>query len=232
MMQRRRRGRMLTILGLIILFISGCRGNENQDTASESAVQVSYESETSSPNADATESKNILVAYFSRAGENYNVGYVEVGNTELIAGMIVEETDGDSFKIQTVEVYPESYEETRDQVQEEKENQERPLLADTIENFESYDVIFLGYPIWWADLPMPMYTFLESYDFSGKTIIPFCTHEGSGSANTKATIQAEATGATVLEPLAIRGEVAQNSREEAKEEVNAWLQNLEFPSEQ
>lgn len=134
--------------------------------------------------------------------------------------------------IRTVEAYPESYEETKERVQEEKENQARPQLVDTIDKFDSYDVIFVGYPIWWADLPMPMYTFLESYDFSDKTIIPFCTHEGSGSANTKETIQAEVPNAIVLEPLAIRGEVAQNNREEAKEEVNEWLQTLDFPSEQ
>lgn len=166
---------------------------------------------------------NILVAYFSRAGENYNVGVVEKGNTEIVAEMIAQETGADLFKIQTVEGYPESYEECTDVAKKEKEENARPELSVAIDDLSEYDVIYLGYPIWWGDMPMAVYTFLESYDFSGKTIVPFCTHAGSGLAGTVESIKGICAGASVSDGLAITGETAQNDPEAARDAVRGFL---------
>lgn len=173
-------------------------------------------------------SGKILVAYFSRAGENYSVGVVEKGNTELLAEIVAEETGGDIFKIETVKEYPSSYDEMLTIVREENTAQERPELKTVIENFDSYDTIFVGYPIWWADMPMLMYTFFESYDFSGKTIVPFNTHEGSGQSGTVSTIKKLCPNAEVLNGFAVRGSVAQNDGDTARTTVQTYLSDNGF----
>ena len=165
-----------------------------------------------------------LVAYFSRAGENYAVGVVEKGNTAIIAEMIAEKTGADLFQIQPVNAYPETYDACTEVAQQEKREGARPELAETVENWESYDVIYLGYPIWWGDMPMAVYTFLESYDFAGKTVIPFCTHGGSGLSGTVQSIQSICVGAEVKDGLAVTGATAQNDRDEAQKQVEAFLQ--------
>lgn len=171
----------------------------------------------------SNEAAKTLVAFFSRSGENYGVGVIEKGNTEIIAEMIAEATGADMFRIQTVKVYPESYEECKKVATQERNVSARPELASTVANFEDYDVIYLGYPIWYGDMPMAVYTFLESYDFTGKTIIPFCTHGGSGLAGTVRSLQAACSGAAVLDGLAIAGTTAQNDRDTAKRLVETWL---------
>ena len=171
---------------------------------------------------------NILIAYFSRAGENHNVGVIEKGNTEIIAEMIAQQTGGDLFHIETVTPYPENYRECTNVAQQELRNNARPELTATVDNFDGYDVVFLGYPNWWGDMPMAVYTFMESYDFSGKTIVPFATHEGSGLASTESSIARICSGAKVLDGLAVRGSVAQNSQEKAKESVVNWLREAGF----
>ena len=137
-------------------------------------------------NKNNTDSK-VLVVYFSRTGENYNVGNVEVGNTAMVASYIKEYLKADSFEIVPVDKYPDNYDECTKLASKEKEDNARPKIADKIDNFDSYKTVFVGYPIWWGDLPMIMYTFLEEYDFDGKTVIPFNTHEGSGDAGTYTT---------------------------------------------
>ena len=114
---------------------------------------------------------------------------------------------------------------------EESSSTQQDENGDTVKNMEDYDVIFLGYPIWWSDMPMAVYTFLESYDFSGKTIIPFCTHEGSGLSSTDSSIAEICTGADVLDGLEIRGSVAQNSQDEALTAVTDWLDKIEILDE-
>ena len=135
---------------------------------------------------------HILIAYFSHTGENYNVGVIEKGNTHIVADMIAEETGGDLFEIATVNPYPDTYEECTEVAMQEQRENARPELTAQVENMEQYDTVYLGYPIWWGELPMAVYTFLESYDFSGKTIVPFCTHEGSGLAGTVGSTPAPA----------------------------------------
>lgn len=164
-----------------------------------------------------------LVAYFSRAGENYGVGVIEKGNTEIVAEMIADEVGADTFRIQTGNAYPESYDECTEAARQERDQGARPELTSTVANMDDYDVVYLGYPIWYGDMPMAVYTFLESCDLTGKTIVPFCTHAGSGLAATVSSIQTACSGATVLDGLAIAGMTAQNDRDAAQRLVTEFL---------
>ena len=165
----------------------------------------------------------VLVAYFSRAGENYHVGYIQKGNTEIVAELLAQKTGGDLFHIESVSGYPVGYEEAKKVARAERKSDARPALTAAVSDFASYDVIYLGYPIWSANMPMPVYTFLESYDFSGKTVIPFCTHEGSGLTSTPDKIRAAIPKATVMPGLAIRGTTAQQDRAETERLVDEFL---------
>ena len=170
----------------------------------------------------------ILVAYFSRADENYNVGVIEKGNTQILAEFIAQELKADTFHIQTVTPYPKTYQVCIDFALDEQKKKARPKLAGTVPNLKDYDIIFLGYPIWWGDLPMAVYTFLEGGDFSGKIIIPFCTHEGSGDAGTVRRIQSVCPKATVLKAFSMRGQTAQRSRDAAKRDTLKWLGEIKL----
>lgn len=157
---------------------------------------------------DTSNDSGILIAYFSRADENYNVGVIDKGNTEIIAEIIAEQTGEDMFKIETVNAYPADYDECTEVAKQEQNDNARPDIKADIDGWKSYETVFLGYPIWWGDMPMVMYTFMESHNFNGKTVIPFCTHAGSGIAGTDSTI-ASVTGAAVGKAFAIQGETAQ-----------------------
>jgi flavodoxin len=154
----------------------------------------------------------ILVAYFSWGG-----------NTRTIAEWIHQSVGGDLFEIKTVKPYPKEYGSTTEVAKQEQESNARPVLATRINDMNSYDVVFLGYPNWWGTLPMALFTFLEQYDFSGKTLIPFCTHEGSALGQSVSDIKKLAPRSTVLKGLAIRG----GSVNGARNDVNAWLRGLE-----
>jgi len=166
-----------------------------------------------------------LVAYFSRAGNNYVSGKIvnlPVGNTKVVAGMIQEITGGDVFQIDTVKSYPKDYSATTNVAKKELNDNARPELSSHVENMESYNVIFLGYPNWLGTMPMPVFTFLEEYDFSGKTIVPFCTHEGSGMGRSEDDIAKLCPEATLLKGLAIQG----SRVSAAKKDVTDWLSNI------
>lgn len=166
---------------------------------------------------------NILVAYFSRAGQNYVNGSVRplaVGNTEVVARMVAEKTGGDLFKIETVRAYADDYTACTEEAQEEKRTQARPELKALPEGFDGYDTVVLGYPNWWGTMPMAVYTFLEALDFTGKTVLPFCTHEGSGLSSTERDIARLCPGAEVLGGLAVHGADAAGARAS----VEAWLE--------
>ena len=166
-----------------------------------------------------------LVVYFSHTGENYSVGYIEEGNTAVIADMIADATGADKFEIVPVTPYPkESYEECIKVAQQEKRANARPAVEGDIA-IEDYDVIFIGYPNWWGEVPMCVYTFIEKHDWKGKTVIPFITHEGSGMSGTDSRIAKACVGAMVAvgKGLAVQGNVAQNSRVAAKQMVDNWL---------
>jgi flavodoxin len=166
-----------------------------------------------------------LIAYFSREGNNYVSGRIvklPVGNTEVAAKMIREITKGDLFRIKAVNAYPDDYTETTEVAQQELRVNARPELADYLETMASYDVIFLGYPNWWGTMPMPVFTFLEEHDFSGKTIIPFCTHEGSGLGHSEKDIAKLCPKATLLKGLAIHGALVND----AKKDIAIWLDKV------
>lgn len=168
--------------------------------------------------------KKVLVAYFSRTGEQYSVGNITEGNTAIVAKIIAEKTDGDLFEIQVVDDnYPTTYKELTEYAEKEMQENARPEIVGKIENFADYDVVFIGYPIWWGDKPMPVYTFIENYDFNGKFIVPFATHEGSGFMGTQGFAE---TGARVLNGLGIYGHVAQTNKEQTEKLVTEWLDNL------
>ncbi len=171
------------------------------------------------------ENKKTLVAFFSRAGENYAVGHIEKGNTHIIAEMIAKETGGELFHIQPATPYPDDYKECVELANRELEAHARPAIQGDAA-VEDYDVIFLGYPNWWGDMPMAVYTFIEKHDWQGKTVIPFCTHEGSGLGGTENRLKSACKGSTVLNGLAVRGATAQNKQEQALQSVKNWLDKL------
>lgn len=165
----------------------------------------------------------ILIAYYSRKGQNYVNGRIvdlQVGNTEVAARMIQEITGGDLFEIRTIKEYPLDYTETTRVAAAEKRSNARPELASHIENIEQYDTVILGYPNWWNTFPMAVFTFLEECDFSGKTILPFCTHEGSGLGISVGDIKRSCLNAVVGKGLAIQGGNVKNARGTLK----SWLQ--------
>lgn len=169
----------------------------------------------------------VLVAYFSRVGNEYSVGSITKGNTAIIADIIAEATDAKLFEIKPVKPYPTDYDECTKVASREKATKVRPEIVGKVENFQDYDTIFIGYPIWWGDMPMVVYTFLESYDFSGKKIVPFCTHGGSGLSSTDQAITLACPNSKILQGFAIRGAIAQNKTEEAKAKVLEWLATID-----
>lgn len=198
----------------------------------------SSEAPSSQEPVDECSGTNMLVAYFSYA-ENADLpdgvdasatASIQVwngettGNTGVVAAMIAETTGADLFSIQTVEKYPDTYDATIDKGQEEQNANTRPELATHVENLDSYDVIFLGFPNWWGDMPMAMYSFLDEVDLSGKTIVPFVTSGGSGFSRTISTIESMESGATVQEGLSISGSNATS----AQDQVNEWLSGLGY----
>lgn len=153
----------------------------------------------------------MLIVYYSRTG-----------NTRTVAEEIHKQLGGDIVELQTVQPYPEAYRATTEQAKQELESGFKPPLKTKIENMDSYDVIAVGSPCWWSTVATPVITFLTEYDFSGKTIAPFMTHEGSGLGRTITHIRQLCPRATILEGLAIRG----SNVTEAKKPVAAWLNKI------
>jgi flavodoxin len=169
--------------------------------------------------------KKALIAYFSRKGNNYVSGKIadlKVGNTEVAARMIQEITGGNLFQIEAVKAYPLDYTATTEVAKQELRSKARPALSTHVEALDSYDVIFLGFPNWWGTMPMPVCTFLEEYDFTGKTIIPFCTHEGSGLGSSEKDIAKLCPAAKLLKGLAIHG----TRVNDAKKDIANWLDKV------
>ena len=166
-----------------------------------------------------------LVAYFSHSGDTYSVGVVKDGNTKLIANIIAQALNADTFHIESDIKYPPKYMDIIKQANKEKEANIRPKLTRELPNFSDYDTIFIGYPIWYGIWPMAVYSFLEKYDFSGKTIIPFNTHEGSGNAGTFQEMKNIMKKSTVeTKGFTIYGKEAR--KETANEKVLKWLKEI------
>ena len=163
-----------------------------------------------------------LVAFYSRADENYFGGsmqYIKVGNTEKVAQMIAEITGADMYKIEQKIPYAADYNTCIAEAKKDLQAHARPELVNMIDSIDQYDEIYLGYPNYWGTMPMAVYTFLEAFDFSGKKIHPFCTHEGSGLSSTENDIKRTAKGAEVTKGLAINGSQVDG----AKSKVEGWV---------
>lgn len=205
---------------------------ESTETETEQSTEGTAEAESS----EAAAQSSLLVAYFSYAENAALPDDVDAsasasiqpwngaltGNTGVVADMIAQATGADLFSIRTVEQYPDTYDATLDQGQQEQSDGARPELATHLENLDSYDTIFLGFPNWWGDMPMAVYTFLDEVDLSGKTVIPFVTSGGSGFSNTISTIQQMEPQATVQEGLSIGASSATG----AQQQVESWLREL------
>lgn len=216
---------------------SSSQASEPEETSSSEQSQASSSSGEETPEADGGES-NMLVVYFSYA-ENADLpesvdafatasiqtwNNTLTGNTGVVANMIAESTGADLFSIRTVEKYPASYDETLDQGQQEQRADARPALTALPENLEDYDVIFLGFPNWWGDMPMALYSLLDQVELSGKTIVPFVTSGGSGFSSTIRTIESLESNATIQEGLALQNSSAAG----AQEQVDEWLSGLGY----
>ena len=163
-----------------------------------------------------------LIAYFSHTGENYFGGTIKnitKGNTHVVAEFAQKVTGGDMFEIRTVKTYPVNYQECCDEAQAEGRANARPELAVAVPDISGYDTIVLGYPCWWGTMPQAVFTFLESADFSGKKILPFCTHEGSGMGRSESDIKKLCPGSNVVKGLPINGSACNRAEENLKQ----WL---------
>lgn len=218
----------MLVLALCALTLTACGSSAPAKNSGSAPKAETPKTETpKAATSAAPAGKRALVVYFSRADENYVVGNVEKGNTRILAEMIAEATGADTFEIKPAKPYPKEYTPATEVAKQEKDDNARPEIVGTMPDVSGYDVVFVGYPIWWGDLPMPCYTFFDKVKLEGKTIAPFCTHEGSGLSGTDSNI-ANATKAKVTEALVMKGSVAQNSRDEAKKEVTDWLKKLGY----
>ena len=172
--------------------------------------------------------KKVLIAYYSRAGQNYVSGDIvnlSVGNTAALAKKIHAITGGDLFEIRTAKSYPTDYHEATEVAQRELREKARPELVGDLPDVSSYDVVILGYPNWWGTMPMAVYSFIEkSGNLAGKTILPFCTHEGSGMGNSVRDLKKLCPDATVLPGLPIKGTRMYRNDPTVDTEVARWLQ--------
>jgi len=227
---------LAVVIGLIVFISNDSLNNSKNDndtskllgtTLTENNNTINDEGKTED---NTKSSKGVLIAYFSRADENYNVGNVDVGNTEIMAGFIKDYLGdkADSFKIDPVKDYPSNYKECTEVATQELNSNARPEFKNASSlNLDNYDTIFIGYPIWWGDVPMIINTFLEKYNFSGKTIIPFNTHEGSGNSGTYTSIKNKMKSSIVnTNGLAIQGKTAR--QESSRSTVENWLKGLGY----
>lgn len=240
---KKRKAAAMILCAAAVLAITACSSGQgdgqtapsiDSGTASADRTADSGAAGDNAPADTAADGSGILIAYFSvpeSDGTDAVAGASRVvtedgqvlGNNEYIARLIQQETGGELFAIETVQEYPGSHDALLEFAYNEMTDNARPELASQIENLDNYDTIFLGYPNWNSDLPMPLYTFLEEYDFSGKTIIPFTTHGGSGFSRTIDTIQELQPNAQVVrDGLSI----SRNNVPQAQSDVADWVSGL------
>ena len=212
---------VIVIIGGVYLAFSNSSGeNWTLDSQTPNQVDGSAKSiviyfsvpETDSPNNMTQDEENSTVVVDGEV----------LGNTEYVARLIREKTESDIFRLEPADAYPTNHDQLLRRAQEEMQNDERPALKEDID-ISSYDTIYIGYPIWNADLPPIIHTFLESHDFDGKTIVPFCTHGGSGLSGTTNTLAELLDGATVIR----NGfELYRSNMEDAPDAVDTWLSEI------
>lgn len=205
---------------------------EEAGTEAGPAEQVEADGAEAAATTAGTEtesSSDTLVIYFSRTGEQYVVGVIDKGNTAIVAEMIAEQTGADLFEVLPAEDhYPMTYDELTEVAKQEQNENARPAYSGELPDLSGYSTIFIGAPVWWGDWPMIMYTVFENNDFSGKTLIPFSTHEGSGLSGFDKKLQDACPDATVGKGLAVQGNDAQNNQESVKETVGSWLAEIGY----
>lgn len=168
-----------------------------------------------------------IVVYFSHTGENYAVGNITEGNTAKVAKVIAAKTGAELYEIKEAKPYPANYQACVDLAKKELRNNARPELAGKLPDLSAYSVIYLGYPNWWGDAPMVVYSFLDKVKIDGKNIIPFCTHEGSGLGSTARKLAKAFPKAKVVQDgLSLRGATAQRDAAATEEAVVKWLKSL------
>jgi len=219
------------ILGLTLVACGNTETKNNETQSSTSPEADNNSSETPSPSGTDTSANGdmkTLVVFFSMPDNMDNSTIVingeTLGNTQYMAYVIEENTGGDIFRILPETPYTTDHDELVDLAKEEQQNNARPKIKDTIEDFDSYDTVFVGYPNWWGDMPMILYTFFDTYDFSGKTIITFNTHGGSGFSSTNQTITELEPNAAVTRGLSI----SRNDIENAESDIVDWLKGLGY----
>lgn len=214
----------------MILAATGCT-QQSQDVKNQEQPEQAASQTTDN-------GQNILIAYFTWADNTHveNPEGVDVdattsasvlppGNAARLAGWIQEEVGGDVFSIQVEEPYSSDYDECLDRAADEKAENARPALSSHVENMSQYNVIFLGFPNWWYTLPMPIYSFIEEYDFEEKTVIPFCTHGTGGLASTIDDLEnALPESVNLLEPVG----VYRQDVDSAQPKIQEWIENLDF----
>lgn len=213
----------------------------NAAATASTTVSESLSEEGTSPEENASEDvqtssgSNILIAYFSvpeTAGVDAEAGASRIvidgqvkGNIQFMAEAIAENVDGDLFRIETVQEYPGEHNKLVDFAADELSADARPELSSHIENIDNYDTVFIGYPNWWADMPMPLYTFFDEYDFSGKNIIPFTSHGGSGFSGTINSIAEIEPNANVITD---GFSVSRNNTPNSAGDIADWLNSLGY----
>lgn len=236
----------LFLAGILTASLTACGNTDSTDSTGNTSVPAPQISQQESDAQISTQEpeeggdavsggSHILIAYFT-AAENSGVDAIAsasyttidgqaVGRVRAVADMIQENVGGDLFSIRTSVVYPTDGGELIDYAAQEQDENARPELTSHIENLDQYDTIFIGYPNWWADLPMAVYSFFDEYDFTGKTIIPFNVHNGSRFSRTIQTIEELEPDATVIEDGFT---VSEQTVAEAAPDVAQWLENLDY----
>ena len=198
-----------------------------QAKSAEPSVAETPAAETE-PTEEPVSGTSILVVCFSRTGEQYSVGVIDEGNTAIVAKMIAEKTGADLYEILPETDYPYTYAALTDAAKKEQSENARPAIKNPLPDLAQYDTIFIGAPVWWGDWPMILYTFFESADLSGKNLVPFSTHEGSGLSGFDKKLSKACPNSTVLKGLAIRGNDCQNDKSGVESKVMNWLNELGY----
>lgn len=234
----------LLLAGTMVVSLAACgredasqeNSNENVQAIQETEQDAGKQNETADSGSDQNTGSNILIAYFS-VPEDIDISGIDadagasvvvqngeaVGNMQFMAEAIQQAVGGDLFRIETEEEYPLDHDPLVDQAADEQSENARPALSTHIENLENYDTIFVGYPNWWGDMPQPMYSFFEEYDFAGKTIIPFNSHGGSGFSDTISTIEDMQPDAAVVEDGLT---ISRNDVAVSNQEVMEWAKEI------
>lgn len=223
---------------LIVMQMTGCGGSDSAESADQVAVQEDLQDETEGDTQDdETSEGKVLVAYFTRIG-NTDSGFPEgvdattsaslqqtddgiKGNAQMIAEWIADETGGDLFAIESEELYPADYNETVEKASKDQNAKTRPALTKHVDNMDQYEKVVLVFPNWWSDLPMPVYSFFDEYDLSGKEIVVYATHEGSRFSDTVSTISELEPDATVTEGMSVRGGEVSESEQAVRDSLKA-----------